>query len=159
MIKSDRCSGHIMDDPYVGGLIAEYTPHPSTYYSIGEHTSLFEWADGNSDCEDRSGTFVSLNEVNKLVVGGKNPIGITTEASYSGDPAGQWVNLSGIGTLVIDQENLDTLGILAKINSKTGKLTSKRRFTSKKGAVRILDSKGDPYSEANVKVKVMGKWH
>ena len=144
-----------MDDPYVGGLIADYTPFPKGDHSFGEHTSLFEWADGNPDCEDRSGTFVSLEETNKLVIGGKNPIGITTEPSYSGDPAGQWVNLSSIGTLVIDQEILDTLSLFAKKDSKTGKIVSKRTFTRKKNLVRVLDTKPDPVNEMKVKVKVM----
>ena len=155
MIKADLSTGVTMDDPYVGGLIADYTPHPNGDYSSGQLISLFEWADGNPNCEDRSGTFVSLDETNKLVIGGKRPIGITTEPSYSGDPAGQWVNLSSIGTLVIDQQILDTLAQNAKIDSKTGKLASKRTFTRKKNIIRILDTKPDPVNEMKVKVKVM----
>ena len=92
-----------MEDPYAVGLDHKYTPHAGNSDYIGNQIRL-EWADGNPDVEDRSGLFVSLNDENKLVIGGKNPIGISSGESLRGDPAAQWVEISPIGTLVIDQQ-------------------------------------------------------
>ena len=147
-----------MEDPYVIGLDHKYTPHPGNSDYLGNQVFL-EWADGNPDAENRSSLFVSFNDENKLVIGGKNPIGITSGESHSGDPAGQWVEISPIGTLVIDQQIFNKIENLAKICSKTGTLARKSTFTRKKHLVRILDSSEAHGPSMKVKVKVMWKWH
>tara|TARA_B100000941_G_scaffold279867_1_gene245749 strand:+ start:1511 stop:1954 length:444 start_codon:yes stop_codon:yes gene_type:complete len=147
-----------MEDPYVVGLDHKYTPHPGNSDYLGNQV-LLEWSDGNPDAEDRSGLFVSFNDENKLVIGGKNPIGIASGESHSGDPAAQWVEISPIATLVIDQQIFNQLTSIAKICSKTGTLTRKSTFTRKKHLVRILDASERHGLGMKVKVKVMWKWH
>ena len=147
-----------MEDPYVVGLDHKYTPHPGNSDYLGNQV-LLEWSDGNPDAEDRSGLFVSFNDENKLVIGGKNPIGIASGESHSGDPAAQWVEISPIATLVIDQQIFNQLTSIAKICSKTGTLARKSTFTRKKHLVRILEASEGHGLGMKVKVKVMWKWH
>lgn len=62
-------------------------------------TAWFEWKDGNEDFEDRSSLFVSIED-GMLVIGGKNPIGVTVKDLSAFHPSAQKVVLNGLVTVL-----------------------------------------------------------
>lgn len=119
-------------------------------------TAWFDWKDGNEEAEDRSGLFVSIEE-GMLVIGGKEPIGVTVKDSSAFYPGAQKVALNGV-VMAKSGESLEQLSVMISSGKKlfvsqlTGKLESKRKFGSKKQGFLVLGYRESPGS---VKVKVI----
>lgn len=77
--------------PYKTGFVSNVPPIKESASGCVEYP--FEWFDGNPEDEDRNGYGVSLEE-GKLVVGGKNIVGVTTRVDEY-DPSKQWVAVGG----------------------------------------------------------------
>jgi len=119
-------------------------------------TAWFDCKDGNEEAEGRSGLFVGIEE-GMLVIGGKEPIGVTVKDSSAFYPGAQKVALNGV-VMAKSGESLDSLSVMMSSGKKlfvsqlTGKLESKRKFGSKKQGFLVLGYRESPGS---VKVKVI----
>ena len=119
-------------------------------------TAWFDWKDGNEDLEDRSGLFVSI-EQGMLVIGGKNPIGVSVKDSSAFYPGAQKVALNGV-VMAKSGVSLDSLSVMMSSAKKlyaspsSGELDIKRKFASSKRGFSILGYEEAPGS---VKVKVI----
>ena len=119
-------------------------------------TAWFEWKDGNEDFDDRSELFVSM-EQGLLVIGGKNPIGVTVKDLTAFHPAAQKVALSGLVTVRsgVSSELLSVNTISEKkfqVNANTGQIDTKRKFSSSKHSFTIIDASRET---GQMKVKVI----
>ncbi len=122
-------------------------------------TAWFDWKDGNKECEDRSCLFVSLED-GMVVIGGKNPIGVSVKDSSAFYPGAQKVALNGLVTVRsgVSSEQASAMissGKKLYVSRISGELVSKRKFASKSKGFTLVDSISDPAEEVNVKVKVI----
>ena len=119
-------------------------------------TAWFDWKDSNEEAEDRSCLFVSIEE-GMLVIGGKNPIGVSIKDSSAFYPGAQKVALNGL-VEVRSGVSLDSLSVMMFSAKKlyaspsSGELDIKRKFASSKRGFSILGYREAPGS---VKVKVI----
>ena len=122
-------------------------------------TAWFTWKDGNTNFEDRSCLFVSLDG-GMLVIGGKKPIGVTVQDNTAFAPGAQKVALNGLvivqsGVTETMASGLKASGKTLQHSQKSGQLVSKRTFSSKSKGFTIVDLIPDPDEKVNVKVKVI----
>lgn len=119
-------------------------------------TAWFDWKDANEEAEDRSCLFVSIEE-GMLVIGGKNPIGVSVKDSSAFYPGAQKVALNGVVMVKsgVSSEQLSastTSGKKLYASPTSGQLDTKRKFASSKRGFSILGYSETPGS---VKVKVI----